>query len=204
MRRSLPCAAAALLTFLLNPVVTAQAPVEIRPGVFAAGIPTEQFQFFVARQQRTNWCWAASIQMVLNFHGLVVSQDQIVARVFGSNVDAPADPSQILASLSGWAFQINGRPASVSASPVVFQGSDIVSDLVFHWPLIVGVQNPTGEGHIYVLTAVTYSVGPGNQPLFISATLRDPWPTNPSRIEVPWTEFAPRVGFVARVRVQRL
>jgi hypothetical protein len=34
--------------------------------------------------------------------------------------------------------------------------------------------------------------------------LRDPWPGNPSRVEMSWQEFQSRVLFLARVYVNRL
>jgi len=49
------------------------------------------------------WYWAASIQMVLNYHGLYVTQEQIVQRVFGLPLDTPAYLQHILYALTGWA-----------------------------------------------------------------------------------------------------
>jgi hypothetical protein len=202
-------ALAGLVSFALAVSARAQDIRQIGPGLWAAGIPTDEFDYFAApetegRQRQSNWCWAATVQMVLNYHRIVVSQEQVVQRVFGGDINAAGQPREILAALSGWAFQLNGRPAVITASPIVFQGSDIVSDLAYHWPMIVGIAEPGGGGHAYVLTAVTYSVGWENQPIFRSVVLRDPWPGNPSRIEVPWGVFRSRVIFVARVRVRRM
>ena len=63
-----------LLGFLvvLN-VSTVRADVQrLGPNLFAAGVPSDQFEFFAAasqagRQRQSNWCWAASVQMVLNY-----------------------------------------------------------------------------------------------------------------------------------------
>src|SRR5580692_9673449 len=41
----------------------------------------------MGRQRRENWCWAASVQMVLNLAGLQVTQEQVVARIFGGDLD---------------------------------------------------------------------------------------------------------------------
>ena len=180
---------------------------QLGPNLFVAGVPSAEFEFFAApshsgRQRQANWCWAACVQMTLNYHGLIVSQEQVVERIFGARIDAPGEPHQILAALSGWAPDVRGRFSTIHASPYVMQGSDIVNDLAYKWPLIVGLR---GEpiGHAYVLTAVEYAVGPGNQPIFTKALLRDPWPTSPSRNEMPWAEFQSRVQFMARVSVTR-
>lgn len=182
---------------------------QIGPNLFVAGVPSAQLEFFAApgqsgRQRQSNWCWAASVQMVLNYHGLFVSQEQIVQRIYGAQVDLPAQPQQILSALSGWAPDARGRYSAIYASPYTFSGSQIVQDLAYRWPLIVGLANPNGGGHAVVLTAVTYSVDRWNNPIFRSAVIRDPWPGNPSRQELPWFEFQRRLTFMAHVQVQRL
>jgi Papain-like cysteine protease AvrRpt2 len=190
-------------------IARTQAPLpdirELAPNVYVAGIPTNEFKFVAARQHAGNWCWAAAIQMVLNYDGLAVSQEQIVARVFGGSIpDAPAEPEDILDALSGWAPQFNGRPAEILATPYIYQPNDIVGDLANHWPILVGLRNPEGRGHVFVLTAVTYSLDSTNQPVFRTAVLRDPSPAHQSRIQIPWNYFSSRVDFFARVRVHRM
>lgn len=201
----------ALLPFLF--LFTASSYSDIRqlgPNYFIAGVPTDQFQFFAApefagRQRQANWCWAACIQMVLNYHGLYVTQEQIVSRIYGWQVDRPGTLEQVLYALSGWAPDVRGRFSSIVASPYIMSGSDIVQDLAYRWPLIVGLRGkrPGDIGHAYVLTAVYYSVDPYNRPLFDKVVLRDPWPTNASRQEMSWYEFQSRLMFAARVYVIR-
>jgi hypothetical protein len=179
------------------------------PNYFVAGVFSGEFEFFAApqqqgRQRQQNWCWAATTQMVLNYHGLYVTQEQVVTRIFGKLVDSPAEPKQILTALSGWAPDTRGRFSQIFANTYLLQGSDLVRDLAFKWPLIVGLKQPGQIGHAYVLTAVFYAVGQQNEPIFDKVVLRDPWPGNPSRIEMPWQEFQSRVLFLARVYVNRL
>jgi ABC-type bacteriocin/lantibiotic exporter with double-glycine peptidase domain len=181
----------------------------VGPNLFVAGVRTDQFAYFAApesggRQRQQNWCWAASVQMILNYHGLFVTQEQIVQRIYGGQIDASAQPPQILTALSGWAPDARGRFSAIYASPYTFSGSQIVQDLAKRWPLIVGLQNPGGGGHAVVLTAVYYSVDQWNNPIFQSVVLRDPWPGNPSRQEMSWAEFQQRVTFMAHVYVVRL
>jgi hypothetical protein len=177
---------------------------------YIAGVPSDQFEYFTAaqqggRQRQSNWCWAACIQMVLNYHGLYITQEQIVQRVFGMQVNSPGQPQQILAALSGWAPDYRGRYSSIYASPYIMQGSEIVRDLAYRWPLIVGLKNPQGGiGHAFVLTGVYYQTDAYNQPVFYKVELRDPWPGNPSRQELTWLEFQQRLMFIAKVYVARL
>jgi len=179
---------------------------QIGPGIWAAGIPSNEFEYFAAPetaglQRQSNWCWAACVQMVLNYRGVAVTQEQVVQRIFAGAVpNVPGQPNQILEALSGWAFTRNGQPVVLRSSPFAFDGSEIVRDLAERWPIVVGV-NMGNSGHAYVLTAVTYGVDPWNRPIFRSVILRDPWPGNPSRIEVPWNAFQQRWMFMARMRV---
>jgi len=183
--------------------------IQVSPGYFAAGVQAAEFEFSAApevagRQRQSNWCWAACVQMVLNFHGLRVAQEQVVERIFGQDVNVAGQPQQILAALSGWAPDVRGRYSAIYASTYVNQGSQIVRDLGSKWPLIIGLRNADGSGHALVLTAVYYSVDAANEPVFDKVVLRDPWPSNPSRQEMTWDEFSQRLMFMARVSVQRL
>ena len=92
---------------------------QIQPGLYAAGVPSDEFEYFAApqssgRQRQTNWCWAASIQMVLNYHGINASQEEIVARCFGELVDRPGQPADILGTLNGWGMQAATAVLSLS------------------------------------------------------------------------------------------
>lgn len=198
-----------LVTVALTPSVGLADLQRLGPNFFVAGVPSGQFEYFAApalggRQRQSNWCWAASVQMVLNYHGLYVTQEQIVQRIYGGQVDLPAQPAQILAALSGWAPDARGRYSAIYASPYTFSGSQIVQDLAYRWPIIVGLANPNGGGHAVVLTAVYYSVDQWNNPIFQRVVIRDPWPGNPSRQEMSWGEFQQRLTFMAHVQVQRL
>jgi len=181
---------------------------QIGPNYFSAGVSSHEFEYFAApqqqgRQRQENWCWAATIQMVLNFHGLYVSQEDVVARVFGNLDDLPGTPQDILNALSGWAPDVRGRYSSISADPYVFDRQHLVPDLAYKWPLIVGLRTGGNIGHAYVLTAVYYSTDGFNLPVFDKVVLRDPWPANESRLEMSWAEFVQRRQFMARVYVER-
>jgi hypothetical protein len=177
---------------------------------FVAGVQSNEFDFFASprqqgKQRQANWCWAASIQMVLNYHGLHVVQEQVVQRIYGRLVDQPATSPQILNALTGWAPDNRGRGSSIHANPYTPSGGEIVKALANKWPLIVGLRNPDGGiGHAVVLTAVYYSLDRSNNPIFKSVVIRDPWPQSPSKQELSWNEFQSRLMFMTRVYVDRL
>lgn len=178
------------------------------PNLYIAGIPTNEFEYFAApqtagRQRGYQWCWAACVQMVLNYHGLYVQQEKVVQRVFGVSYDVAANLQQILYALSGWAPDTRGRYSQILAIPYVLNNSQLITDLANKWPLIVGIPgNPIG--HACVLTAVRYSLTNLNIPILHSAVIRDPWPGNISRQEFPWPPNHSPFGFSVRVFVNRL
>lgn len=180
-------------------------------GYFVAGVPSQEFVHFAApessgRQRMENWCWAACIQMVLNYHGLYVDQQDIVSRVFGVSVDRPATGEQMMAALTGWAPDSRGRKSAIYADNYNLDPATIVNDLDKKWPLIVGLRGARGAatGHAYVMTAAYFTRDALGQPTIHRVVLRDPFPGYESRIELDAAEFGQRLQFATRVYVDRL
>jgi peptidase C39-like protein len=179
-------------------------------GYYVAGVKSEEFVHFAApessgKQRMENWCWAACVQMVLNYHGLYVDQQQIVTRIYGSAVDRPASGQQIMAALTGWAPDSRGRRSQIYADNYNLDAATIINDLDKKWPLIVGLRGARGAatGHAYVMTAAYFSQQNG-QPTIHRVVLRDPFPGYQSRIEIDADEFDQRLQFATRVYVERL
>lgn len=197
-----------LLPLGTMPAVARAEVIQNGPNLYTAGILTDQFQYFAApegqgRQRSANWCWAACIQMVLNYKGLYISQENIVAKVYGQLIDQPANAEQIVGALNGWAPAAGGSFAAVVADPYNISGPALVNDLANRYPLIIGLKGDP-IGHAYVLTAVTYELDNQYQPVFRSAILRNPWPQSPSREEMSWNEFMSRIMFATRIHILRL
>ena len=194
--------------------IYSQACDQYGPNYYGCGIPTYEIEYMRAnsvnggRQIQSNWCWAACIQMVLNYYGLYVNQVDIVTRIFGSPyANQPATQEQILAALNGWQLNNRGGYSYVYAEASYTTVDDIVNLLSNKMPLIVGLVMPGNNiGHAYVLTAIYYSYSYdyyGNITGIIpdKVVLRDPWPTNPSRQEMSWYEFTQRCFMVIKVWV---
>jgi hypothetical protein len=135
--------------------------------------------------------------MTLKMAGIRVTQEQVVERIYGGDIDKGGTPEDIMNALTGWAPTISGKTAELHPQPLN-NDAEMIDDLSLGWPLIVGLKNPDGSGHAEVITAITYNVRPDNTPIFRSAVLRDPWPYNPSREEISWSEFVDRRNFVIR------
>ena len=191
--------------------------VTLGQNYYSCGVPSNEFEYMRATsinrgaQIQSNWCWAACVQMVLNYHGLYVSQRDVVTRIYGSPyVNQPANEPQILNALTGWATDTRGRYSSIHAVGGQQYVNDMINLLSNKWPLIVGLSNPQGGiGHAVVLTAIEYSVQYNNQGQVTAyiprnVVIRDPWPTNPSRQVLSWDEFSRRLILAIRVWVTRL
>jgi len=125
----------------------------------------------VGGQRASQWCWAASIAMVLRHHGFVVSQERIVRETFGELVDMPGSTWQILAALQRTWTDDRGRRFQVTADMITGAPEVAIAELAADRPLIVGTM-----GHAMVLTALGYGTGGWSGGGVTSAVVRDPWP----------------------------
>lgn len=160
-----------VLTCGLVPSCSAQAPQYV-------GIPSANFNFFAASQQADEWCWAASIQMILNYYSIPIAQSQIVQRVYGAVVNQPGSDAAINASLNGWAINVQGAPHIVRS--VVAQGLPapvvLLDQLNRGRPILLTFITGPNSGHAVVITAASYRPTQAG-PYITSLVTRDPWPS---------------------------
>jgi hypothetical protein len=166
------------------------------PNSYVAGIRSVEFKS--AQQEDSLWCWAASIEMVLDYHGLTVPQESVVERIYGSKINRTGDPRQILTALSGLAPNKEGGASQIYAEGYTGLYPYFVTDLINEYPLIIGL-NFGSYSHAVVLTAVAYSMNANGQPVPASVVIRDPWPGNPPRQEVPMSQIVSGCFFSARI-----
>lgn len=194
-------------TFYLHFSTTGQSIQVLGPNYFVAGIPSIAF-YQVAevagRQRCDEWCWAASSQMVLNYYGLFVTQEQIVTKIFGTLECAPGSDEDIINALTGWAPDTRGGYSAVYSEGGIINAADIVRTLSNSCPLIITLGNPDGSGHAVVMTAAYYSLDQWGNPIISKVVIRDPWPYNPSRQEMSGIELANRLRNVFHIWVVRL
>ena len=166
------------------------------PNSYVAGIRSAELK--TAQQKGSMWCWAACISMVLDYHDVEVSQEAIVERIYGSQIDQAGDPQQILAALSGLAPNKEGGASQIYAEGYTGLYPYFVTDLINEYPLIIGLNLGT-INHAVVLTAVSYSMNANGQPVPSSVVIRDPWPGNAPRQEVPMSRIVNECMFSARI-----
>lgn len=142
--------------------------------------------------------------MILNYHGLYVTQEEIVKKIYGDLIDKPANEEQIKMALSGWAPNVQGRMSNIGCQSGLSNVNEITEALAYKWPLIVGLKMPESEiGHAYVMTAIYYSVDQYNNTVPDKVVLRDPMPGTDGRLEVKWSTFSENLLMAFKVWVSR-
>lgn len=186
------------LAFLIFLVVSVN---NVRAQVIYVGIPKDRFDYFASAQRNSNWCWAASLQMIFNYYGINIEQEEIVRRSYGTdpygNLPNWAGSFQVItANLNNWNIDGSGKQYAVNSSfnwgaP---SPSILINELSAQKPVLIGYRSGPSSGHAVVITALSYimtSYGPQIQSLIV----RDPFPTqsnidNEGRNEYPAMNLA--------------
>lgn len=188
-----------------NPLLAADEPVYV-------GITAKKFNYFASSQKNSEWCWAASIQMIFNYYGIDISQEQIVARSFkrdatGKLPNVTGDLRVITENLNNWSIDNQGKGYQVEAAlnygpPTP---SYLVKELANERPVLIGYRTGPKTGHAVLITACSYYPTPDG-PQIRSIIVRDPWPSpenkaSTGRIEYWGHSLAPLIQTHWYVRV---
>jgi hypothetical protein len=179
------------------------------------GIPSNVFNYSSASQQKDQWCWAASIQMIFNYYGVNISQDQIVARSYGQDPatgelpDWPGSFQIITQNLNNWSVDNNGIPYTVGAS-LFWQAPSpvyLIQELTQQRPVLIAYMSGPNTQHAVVITGCSY-IQTSNGPFIQTVIVRDPWPSqenilNKGRVEYPGINLANSITAHWYVRVAR-
>lgn len=149
------------------------------------------------RQYKENWCWAACLQMVLEYYGLEVSQSRIVERAYGDDYDLTANGEDIAAAVNGW--YLGG--ALVRATTERYKSAKtLIDSMIKGTPLIMGLdERYSSTGHAYVLTHVFFTTDAyGNMTPSRVLVVN---PANSGDLEegLDWDEFYERINTIVVV-----
>lgn len=184
-----------------------------KPQKYYVGIEGDEMDHIMVAQNNSYWCWAATIEMVLNYYGLSVPQDSIVKQVYGidENEDLPdygATLDIIHENLNSFNSDTNGVYYSISAT--MGRGAPnaavLIKELSKKRPVIIGYD--TGEGgHTVIVTAVSY-IKTEKGPRISSIVVRDPMPDaafdmNNGRIEYSGRFLASRIKAYWLIKVEK-
>lgn len=166
--------------------------------IYWAAVKTEYFKDYVARQEEDFWCWAACVQMVLNYQGVQVDQEDVVNRAKGRRINEAGTAYDIQKAADGWNTGSHIIKARID-NPRTVSAQTFISDLIDKYPLIIGLRMPgQSVGHAYVLTGISFRKSE-NSYLPIEVILRNPWPSSPSREKLSWGDFKSRVHTIVHV-----
>jgi hypothetical protein len=147
------------------------------------GIPSWKGNAILRQQPSlSQWCWAASMEMVFAHYGHRVPMKRIVTEVYGRTVNLPAPSWTIVQQLSrewededGETFSCQCDVLWDTAAGYGKAAPDQIASQYLHrqMPLIIGTQ-----GHAMVLTALSYVKHVVNTSYgsVTTATVRDPYP----------------------------
>ena len=147
------------------------------------GIDTHFANYFAAKQMKTQWCWAASIRMVLKYYGIEYTQDKIVERTYGKSSwgtlpNWPASFDLITRNLNNWNVDNNGTVYIVKSAfglgkiPV----KKLIYELSNKRPIILALSTGESTGHAVVVTGASYTRLLTRYRID-SIIIRDPWPS---------------------------
>ena len=153
-----------------------------------AGIETSRMNYSYSEQHSSQWCWAASIQMVMDFYGIELDQEGIVQRTYGCDPygrlpNWAGSFQAITANLNGMMVDKNGQPyvtAAIMCTDARVIPQLIVGELSKGQPVILGYSSGPGSGHAVVCTGCSY-YGYGPNLTITRIIVRDPYPTLENR-----------------------
>lgn len=123
-----------------------------------AGLLPAQVAGIAAAQQKPQWCWAASIAMVLAHHGLQVEQEELARQQFGDAADRRASGEDVTRLLSrpwrstdGTWLGLQAVVGDAHARRYGLRNDAVIAELAAGRPLIMGV-----SAHMMVLVQVEY------------------------------------------------
>lgn len=130
------------------------------PGIerCVSGLSAASLSRIYQAQQASNWCWAASVAMILRRYGLVVPQEQVARTLLGQPANERVGIEGMAKLLSGGWRDATGH-AGVASSELLppwrqalgVSAPEVLQDLADDKPLLIGAQQ-----HAMVLVQVTY------------------------------------------------
>ncbi len=139
--------------------------------------------FFAHAQEKTNWCWAASIQTILGYHNVLLSQTEIVDRTFGKNQTGElpnfVGSVQVISdNLNNWEIDLLKRPIKINSVfyPYAPTPNELINFLKNKQPIYISYKSSLSTNHAIVITSCRYIETNGSYNI-IDFTARDPWPS---------------------------
>lgn len=197
-----------LSILLSNTLVNGQSIRQLDSNRYWVGVPQVELNLMQAqsvnggKQLQSRWCWAACIQIILNYHGLAVHQEDLVRHLYGTKwINKGADEDQMLNALNSWSGEQSGKSVNILAKGGLYAPEVLIKALAYKWPLIVGLSKAE-EHHAVVLTSIEYVVDQG-QFIPLKVSLFDPWPDAPTNRMLTWSAFQQQCSAAIEIKLVR-
>lgn len=166
-------------------------------GAISVARVNDYIEYCFHRQYKDNWCWAACVQMVLDYYGVDVTQSRIVERAYGDDYDFTANKNDIIDALNGW--YING--CTIRANYERYKNAKTLIDAIASGrPLIIGLnENYTSTGHAYVLTHIFFTIDYNGNMTPMRVVVVNPANSGDLEESLEWTEFYKRINTIITV-----
>lgn len=157
-----------LLKFI---TITAVVVLTVTSSCFAAILSVPQYT-----QEKTQWCWDASSQMILAYYSHTYSQTEIAVWALGSDINEPNylfDPPSSCTYHS--CDEVLSHFGSISSSGIKssISLSALANEMANSRPVMIAVYWDSGGGHAIVLRGTD-----GN-----NVYVNDPWPDNGQSVQ---------------------
>lgn len=152
------------------------------------------------RQYYSLWCWAATLGMIVRYHGIPLHQENVVERIYPDYRNERATINQLM-SLPKLMYTEDRVPYTVSME--VLDKTRLIEELAAGRPSMVVLQKKDNVNyHAYVLAAAILRVAPdGETPE--TAIIVNPDASHPAWEALPWTDLCTRFATGLAVDVTR-
>lgn len=166
-------------------------------GSISVASVNDYMEYCFHRQYKDNWCWAACVQMVLDYCGIEVAQSKIVERAYGNTYDLTANKNDIVSAINGW--HIGGH--TVWASYERYKNAKTLIDAITSGrPLIVGLnERYTSTGHAYVLTHIFFTRDYNGNMTPTKVVVVNPANSGDLEESLDWSEFYNRINTIISI-----
>ena len=145
----------------------------------SAGMNEARVREIATVQEKSQWCWAASISMIFANYGYTLAQEAIVKDVHGSVADVNAESGEVMTNAlqrhwrdaANHEFAVSARAGDVAAQRYDISNAAIARELADGRPLLIGTR-----GHAMVLVRANYERRSNGDIVITGGTVIDPLP----------------------------
>src|SRR5262249_13570580 len=164
----------------------------IAPNLHEARLPSVVKH--AEKQEGIDYCWAACLAGVLNYHGSHVSQEQIMDRIKGKVREDGSNAGSVLDMMAGRSGVPSFRFLGTADGNMMWQ------DVLANCPVILGLAPPDGEslGHVILLVGIRFSLGQRGEVILHELEVFDP--ANGGTSWEDATDMRPKITFSLHYR----